>query len=85
MVRWWSGLRPGGVMGIYGIGDSWRESPCFWRHGNRDDPHGFGAPGTGWMGRDDGRPDGEKVNRWRTWWDSWSGMYEAADMPEDTT
>ena len=75
----------GCVMGMYGIGDGWQESPCFWRHGNCDDPHGFGTPGTGWMERDDGRPDGEKVNRWRTWWDSWPEMYEADEIPGDTT
>ena len=57
------------IMGMYGT-DNYGEPSCFWRHGNCDDPYGYGQLGTGWVEREGGRPDKERVARWREeWWD----------------
>ncbi len=58
------------IMGMYGH-EEYFDSPCFWRHGNCADPYGYGQPGTGWVERENGRPDEAKLTSWRKgWWNS---------------
>ena len=58
------------IMGMYGHESRYGDSPCFWRHGNCADPHGYGQPGTGWVEREGGRPIETRLLSWRKgWWD----------------
>ncbi len=57
------------IMGMYGTG---KNLNCFWRHGNCDDPYGYGQEGMGWIEREreGGRPDEQRLTHWREgWWD----------------